>query len=287
MITRAEQQKTKLRFAVIYTLSLLLAFVVTTAFWQKLSSKNSPDAAPQTAETEKYFMQLDTALHAKAETLGAMSKAYVKGRQAGTEPDLTALLSARSALRGSLDSIDQQAAYLNEGPKKTAMNLAVSNFRKELDEKENLLNGITVLPKAAFNANTSPSNSATANNDEVESLKRLLQQKDETIAALQKESQLNTTPSSGSGDALQKAVADKDKLIASLQTQLKQKEAASQNASTSGKTASGGEWQQKYQSLKAAFDKVSASEKSLKNSYQTLADDNRRLLSQLQSARKG
>ena len=284
MTTRAEQRKTKLRFAVIYSLSLLLAFVVTTAFWKKLSSTTSPEAVPQTAETEKYFMQLDTALHAKAETLGVLTKAYVKGRQTGTGSDLNAVLTAGTALRNALDSIDQQAAYLNEGPKKTAMNLAVANFRKELDEKENLLNGITVLPKGAFTPNAPASNGAPANNEEVASLKQLLQQKDETIAALQNAAS-NATPASGN-DALQKTVADKDKLIASLQTQLKQKETALQNAAVPGKPVSG-DWQQKYLSLKTAFEKVSASEKSLKNSYQTLADDNRRLLSQLQSARKG
>ena len=217
----------------------------------------------------------------------ALSKNYVKGRQAGAEPDLAALLTARNALRNNLDSIDQQAAYLNEGPKKIAMSLAVAKFRKELADKESLLDGISVLPKGAFNANTKGMATAASSNQEVETLKQLLQQKDETIAALQKESQLNATPVSGSGDALQKALADKDKLIASLQTQLKQKDAALQNTPAQTRPASGGEWQQKYQSLKVAFEKVSASEKSLKNSYQTLADDNRRLLSQLQSARKG
>lgn len=127
----------------------------------------------------------------------------------------------------------------------------------------------------------------SSSNDDAEALKLSLQQKDETIATLQKQVQ-SGTPTAGNNDnaGLQKTINEKDQMIASLQTQLQQKDSALQNAGSQNRP-SGGDWQQKYQALKSSFDKVSASKKSLKNAYQTLADDNRRLLSQLQSARKG
>ena len=87
-------------------------------------------------------------------------------------------------------------------------------------------------------------------------------------------------------------VADeKDKVIASLQTQLKEKEAALQSANaapavvTSNSTGDG-EWKQKYAALKSSYEKVSANEKALKSAYKTVVDDNKRLLTQLQSIKK-
>lgn len=133
-------------------------------------------------------------------------------------------------------------------------------------------------------------NSVTVQNDaliEVEKLKMQLAEKDNQIAALQNAAQLK--PSSSNSAASTSATADqKDKLIASLQNQLAQKEAAllqAQSGATSG--SNDAEWKQKYTALKASFDKLSANEKELKNAYKTVADDNRRLLTQLESLRKG
>lgn len=273
---RTKQGNTKLRFVLLYILSLLLIAVVMSAFWQKMTEKKPAEATSPTAETDTIFIQFDTVLHTKAEQLDDLFNAYVKGRQGGAMPDSTELTAARSSMHNALDNIEQAASSSDEGPKKTALTLVAAKFRKELADKETLLNAITAL-------NTKPDSAGTNRSGEVERLNRLLQEKEQTIAALQKAPQ--TTGNNASAE-LQKTIADKDKTIASLQNEVRQKEAALQNASSSGKPA-GGDWQQKYQSLKASFDKVSASEKTLKTAYQTLADDNRRLLSQLQSARKG
>ena len=123
-------------------------------------------------------------------------------------------------------------------------------------------------------------------NEDVAALKLVLQQKDETIATLQKQVQSSTPTAGEDKTGLQKTIGEKEQMITSLQTQLKEKDEALQKAGAQNQS-SGGDWQQKYQALKSSFDKVSASEKSLKGAYQTLAEDNRRLLSQLQSARKG
>lgn len=341
MTTRTERKKTKLRFVGLYSVSLLLIFVLVSAFWQRLAPKNLP-AASQESEKEAWFLQMDSALHVKMAAIDNLAQSFVKARQAGAQPDTAAWLAMHQSLGTTLDSIDRQAGYLTDGPKKTMMTSVSANFRKALESRQAVLAGIVALPKAT----PGPAASGVTT-EEMNVLKGMLQEKeealaalqkqgqtkDETIAALQKQSQAATN--SGSAAAgLQAAIVQKDKSIAalqvqltslqgqlrqkeaalqaasvsrpadgsqkdktisalqgqitSLQNQLKQKEADLRTASASRSVASGGgEWQQKYQSLKASFDKVAASEKSVKGAYQTLADDNRRLLSQLQAARKG
>jgi hypothetical protein len=121
-----------------------------------------------------------------------------------------------------------------------------------------------------------PENSAMqqGTGDETEKLKQLLAQKEERILVLE---QLG---SSGGND--------KDKLILSLQNQLREKEAALQqlaNAPAQTNTGNDSELKQKYASLKTAYEKTAASENALKAAYKTVAEDNRRLLNQLQTLR--
>lgn len=340
MTTRTEHKKTKLRFVGLYSVSLLLIFVLVSAFWQRLAPKNSP-AATQESDKEAWFLQMDSALHVKMGAIDNLTQSFIRGRQAGAQPDTGSLFAMHQSLGKTLDSIDRQADYLTDGPKKTMMTSVSAAFRKSLESRQAVLSGLAALPKA-----TRPASGVTA--EEMNVLKGMLQEKeealaalqkqgqtkDETIAALQKQAQTTTNSGSAAAAGLQAAIVQRDKSIsalqvqvaslqgqlrqkesalqtasanrpidvsqkdktitalqsqvASLQSQLKQKEADLRTASASRPVVSGGgEWQQKYQSLKASFDKVAASEKSLKGAYQTLADDNRRLLSQLQTARKG
>ena len=324
MTTRSERKKAKFRFVLLYSVSLLLIFVLVSAFWRRLAPKEQHEIV-STSNEETWFLQTDTALHTKMEAMDGLAESYMKARAAGAQPDTSAWVRTRFLLTKTLDSIDQQAAYLSEGPKKTTMTSLSANFRSALAHRSAAVAG-TVTPS------TTPGSAAA---QEMALLKQLLQEKDQTISDLQKQAQTAATTSGSSNAGLQATVLQKDKDIASLQVQvaslqngLRQKEAALQTAlasrpaDNSGKdktisalqgqvstlqnqlrqkeadlrtasavrpvvSAGGGEWQQKYQSLKSSFDKVSASEKSLKGAYQTLADDNRRLLSQLQSARKG
>lgn len=281
LTTRAEKKKARTRFLLIYAFSLLLLLVVASAFWQKLAQKKQPETAAQAAGSETYFLQTDTVLHSRLAALDAASKAYAQSRLNNAEANTSELLVARGAMASTLDSIEQQAAYLNDGPKKATMYAVAAKFRQAMNDRETLLSSVVALPKLPVSA---PHTSRATDSNETERLTRLLQEKEQTIAVLQsqirEETQAGTQlPENG----------EKDKLIASLQTQLRQKEAALQNALQAGSrpSASGGDWQQKYLSLKSAYEKTAASEKSLRNAYQTLSDDNRRLLSQLQSARKG
>lgn len=362
MTTRTERRKAKLRFIGLYAVSLLLLVTLASAFWQRLAPKSTQGTVPQTTEKETWFLPVDTAFHAKMNAMNELAASYVKARKDGAQPDMSGWLLLRQSLGKTLDSLDQQAGYLTDGPKKTMMTSVAANFRKTVFNHEAVVNGIMTFPKGNATANVPASTAA------VDSLKRLLQERDELVASLQKQAQLAATNNGATASSLQLAITERDRNIAglqnqisalqtqirqkdaalqaasnsksatnntvltslqaqivTLQNQLKQKDAALQAAANSKPVAnnaglaslqnqvttlqnqlrqkdlalqaalaskpavvnSGGEWQQKYQSLKTSFDKVAASEKSLKGAYQTLADDNRRLLSQLQSARKG
>lgn len=280
--TRTEQKNAKRNFFLLYAVSLVVGLVAIISLWQKFATPAATVVSP-TAESENYFMQMDTLLHRKMERFDDVYAGYVKARRSGVEPATGALFAVRSDLGQTLDSIDQQAGFLSDGPKKSIMNLTAARFRKAVNYRDSLLNDLVVLPKPA--ALDSGAANASA---ELALLKGLLEEKDREIALLQQAAKTTPVPNNTAAAAqLQKAITDKDRQIASLQAQLRQKEAALQNAGTPSRPAAGGgEWPQKYASLKAAHDKAVANEKSLKNAYQTVADDNRRLLLQLQSMRK-
>lgn len=308
MTTRTERKKIRFRFVLLYSLSLVLLFVLVSAFWKRLAPKNQPEVVTS-SENETWFLQTDTALHARMEAMDKLAEANGKARAAGAQPDTLGWMQMRLSLSKALDSVDQQASYLGEGPKKATMTLLTANFRKALARRQAATPG-TVLQGAA--------GGATA--EEVAVLKQLLNERDQTIAGLQKQAQ--TTAANGGSVAtnLQNMIVEKDRSITSLQNQinslqnqlrqnetaasakpadnsqknktiqalqnqLQQKEAELRTALAARPVAGGGEWKQKYQSLKSSFDKVSESEKALKGANQSLADDNRRLLNQLQAAR--
>lgn len=278
--TRAAQRKAKLRFALLYAVSLVLLLVVMSAFWRRLAPPAETSAVPQAAEREQYIVQADTFLHHRMERLDAVYAAAVEARQRGQETS-PALEAVRREFSRALDSLDEQASFLDNGPKKQALQQVSEKFRKSFGDRERIVNAVFALPK--LQAPQAASTSATGAANEVDALKRQVEEKDARITAL-----LAAAEQSGNGGAVQQA-SDKDKTIAALQAQVKQKEAALQAAlqnRPASPASSGGEWQQKYASLKSSYDKVAASEKNMKAAYQALADDNRRLLSQIQSLRK-
>lgn len=280
--TRNEKQKARNRFAVIYAVSLLLVFILMSAFWRRFGPPAGPATASDAGESESFFVPLDTALHQRLEVLDALYSGYIRARKNGVDRGGAALLQAKNAMMKTLDSLDQQAGYLKEGPKKTVLNLVSSKFRKAVDDRESLMIDLMLLPKQSAPARSVAATAQPDNASEVEELKRQLDEKNARILTLEN--------AAAAGGPEPTPPAEKDKQIASLQQQLRQKEAALQSARLAAQNkpaAGGGEWQQKYNALKSSYDKVSANEKSLKEAYKNLADDNRRLLVQLQSVRKG
>ncbi|HUC80765.1 MAG TPA: hypothetical protein VMR70_07605 [Flavisolibacter sp.] len=263
----------KRQFILLYLVSLALIFIVVSAFW-KVSSTETADAVVTTNDDASSFMQIDTLLHAKIDALDAGIARYSTSKNAN---ELTTVQRAMYSLQTTIDSVDKQAAILLDGSRKQHMQLAVANFRKLVAEKRQLLAGggsVKLSNVAIAGAADSGRQINRARSEEVNQLKLQLGQKEERIRALEQ-----LTSANGQ---------DKDKLIVTLQNQLKQKEAALQqrmNTSVQVPRSSDTEWQSKYTALKSSYDKASANEKALKVALKTAAEDNRRLLSQLQLMR--
>lgn len=265
--------RAKRRFLLLYLVSLVLIFIVVSAFW-KTSSSAPVESVVQSNDDASIFMQIDTFLHAKIEALDAKISRYAEIKR---PEDLTAIQRSIYFIQSAIDSVDKQAAILLEGSRKQHMQLAISNFNQLLGERNRILYGGGPAPvqnTAAGSGNVSGGGGNASQTEELNQLRAQLTQKDKRIQDLE---QLN----SASGQ-------DKDKLIVSLQNQLRQKEAALQQRPATSTQSTGGadsEWRQKYASLKSTFDKTAASEKALKAAYKAVADDNRRLLNQLQTIR--
>lgn len=285
-MTHNEVKKAKFRFAALYGLSVILIFLLVMAFWRKTAGAVQPVA--QTVDGDGYFIQFDTLLHAKSDRVDSLYALYLKSLQNGNaEP--ASFLMEKNNLATTLDSIAQQASVLSGGAKKNAMELIVARFRSSLEIKDKLINELTYLPKNKMLPNNGFQDSSSGKN-ELENLKGMLVEKEQKIAALEQSLQSRAIPTTGSATEVQKQLTQKNNLIASLQTQLKQKDEALQRALTATPNNSGGtsnEWKQKYTSLKASYDRVVDSEKMLRSAYKTVVDDNKRLLGQLQSSKKG
>lgn len=278
------EKKAKLRFAALYVFSLLLIFVVVAAFWQKGLGPRQP-ASQQASGNGEYFMQFDTLLHAKLDHLDEMYSLYLKNLESGNT-ETTDFLSARNEFSKTLDSIANQASFLTGGSKKTVMDMLVGRFRSSLEIRNRLINELTYLPKnTALTKVKGMTMDDSYAKTELERLTKVLVEKEQAISFLEQKLQ-QQTGTGGTVDNTQmlKELAEKNNLVASLQAQLKQKDAALQRASSQNNSnASGDEWKQKYSSLKASYDKLAEGEKSLKNAYKTVVDDNKRLIGQLQS----
>ena len=81
------------------------------------------------------------------------------------------------------------------------------------------------------------------------------------------------------------AIATNSQIIDSLNQRIQQLETTKTVAAPVQQpvASNDGEWKQKYSALKAGYDKASEREAALRAAYKTVADDNKRLLAQLQS----
>ena len=269
MITYNEQKKTKLRFLAVYAVSLILIFIVVVAFWQKKSAITD-DSITQQAEGETYFLQFDTLLYSKLDQVDNMFTLFLKAPEKSTV-ETNHFFSVKNAMTTTLDSIAEQASILNTGPKKAAMEMIVNRYRSSLEIRDRLISQLSFIPKDKVLSQPQVSYTDTSrSNTDIQSLRNTVAEKEQRITTLEQKAQAD--------------LKEKDDLINSLQIQLKQKLPGDiPNNSPMADNA----WKQKYASLKASYDKVAESEKALRNAYKTVAEDNRRLLSELQSMKKG
>lgn len=268
MNTLKEQKKIKLRFLALYGISLVLIFILVSAFWQKKSSATAD--VLQAAETETYFIQFDTLLHSRLDELDNMYTLFLKA-SADNTAEANGFLSIKNSMTTTLDSIAQQAAILASGSKKAAMEMVVNRYKNSLEIRDRLTTQLGSMPRNKSLPQL-PENSidSSASNTDTERLKNMVAGRDQEITRLEQKAQAD--------------LKEKNDLIASLQNQLRQR---SPGVISNNPSASDGEWRQKYSSLKASYDKVAESEKALKSAYKIVAEDNRRLLGQLQSMKKG
>ena len=289
-VTRKEQKKARLRFIALYAISLLFIFIVVSAFWQNKEGAQADPIDKEVAESNLFFMQTDTLLHARMEQLDKAFSSFLLSRTKNNNVDAGRFLQAKNSFTTVLDSIEKQAMYLSNGPKKNAMTNLAAKFRMAFIERNKILDAVALLPKQKRDSNLVANNNTGRSQAELEELKKILLDKENKIAELERRTQV-MQPGNDKGltDLLnqkQKELAGKDKVITFLESQLKQVHAKKGPAILTSSNSSDGEWKKKYASLKESYDKITASEKSLKSAYKTVADDNRRLLNQLQAARK-
>src|SRR5688572_4637042 len=289
-VTPEEQKKARLRFLGLYGVSLVLIFIIVSAFWQNKNGTKVRSIDEEVAESNLYFFQTDTLLHARMEQMDKAFSDYLSQRTKNSNADASHFVAAKNSFVTVLDSIEQQAGYLSNGPKKNAMTNLSAKFRVAFNERNKIVDAVAVLPRHKGDSSQSASTNTAQANAELEELKKILLDKENKIAELEKRTAvMQPGNENGMSDLLnqkQKELAAKDKVIAFLESQLKQAHSQKQVVMTSNNSSSDSEWKQKYASLKESYDKVSAEEKSLKSAYKTVADDNRRLLNQLQTMRK-
>ena len=242
-----EEKKSRLRFVLLYAFSLVLIFIVVTAFWKKSSDVAGGSAAEP--GSDDYFMQYDTLLYNSWKQIDEESIGYLRNVQKGNSTAV-GFVSAKKSFESKLDSLEKEASFLTTGAKKQAIEQIVARYRKSIVTRSRFMEKIGHLPKGS----TPVIDTSSGSNAETNNLRSML--------------------------------AGKDQRILDLENQLRQKNAALQSGNPSAIDNSG-EWKQKYNSLRSEHDKLLQTEKSLRSAYKTVADDNRRLLAELQQTKKG
>lgn len=258
------RSRLKLTFFAVYALSVLLLFVLLSSFLNIGSSGGGSAAAREEGKPDAR-LAVDPLLHRQLERLQTATSLYLLKN---ASPEAAGALRQENAnLTSLVDSIRIASASLPATEKQEVLAL-LDDCSRQADKEVSM-----VKTAATLNRNVPASGSAASG--DLNELKGILVQKEQTIQ------QLETRNNS--------ALQEKDKTIADLQTKL----AAQGSIGTQSKQAAAeGEWKDKYESLKAGYDKLkTANDKTvsesnaMKTAYKEVVDDNRRLLNQLQSSR--
>ncbi|MDB5208176.1 MAG: hypothetical protein JWR72_3251 [Flavisolibacter sp.] len=268
--TLKEQKKAKIRFFALYIASVVLIIVIVSSLWKDDSPAMVVSGMEATSPTKnERLLQIDALLHNKLEIVDNEYASAISAGKAGMQSRQNNLQSAESNFRTTLDSLDKEAATIKDEQQKSSLMTLVADFRKSLESRSKLMNGYTTLLNDTTNTAVGITGATGTTDAEMQELKTILVEKEEKVAALEKK-RLDD-------------LAEKDKIITSLQSQVAKKtNGPVQTPTTSGDS----EWKQKYVKLKASYDNVAGQNNTLSRSYKSIVDDNRRLLSQLQAARK-
>ncbi|HZH67165.1 MAG TPA: hypothetical protein VEY10_19905 [Flavisolibacter sp.] len=268
--TLEEQKRAKIKFFAVYIASVVLIVLIISSFWKTGASASAVDTTPVGLPTEnEKLVREDALLHSKLEALDTKYSLALSGGKSGMAAQQANLQGAERDFAATLDSLENGAASVQDAQQKTALINIIAGFRKSFDSRRELMNSYTKLLSDTTKTSAVVRNTSGASNEEMQELKAILVEKEERVAALEKK-RIDD-------------LAEKDRIISSLQTQVGQKTKVPVQTKS---TASDNEWQQKYAKLKASYDNMANQNNTLNRSYKSIVDDNRRLLSQLQAARK-
>ncbi len=268
--TLKEQKRTKIRFFAVYVASVVLIVIIISSLWKNSASASQANATQAYSPTEnEKLMRADALLHIRLEALDNRYSAALLDGKKGAAAKRSNLLSAEGDFKVTLDSLEKVAAEVKDEEQKLALLFTVTNFRKSFEARSKLMNGYATLLNNTDRPSIAFQSLPGISNEEMQELKTILVEKEEKVATLEKQRITD--------------LAEKDRIISSLQKQVAQRpNVPVQSTATAGDS----EWKQKYTRLKASYDDIAGQNSALNKSYKAIVDDNRRLLSQLQSARK-
>lgn len=264
----------KIRFFVLYTISILLVLVLVASFTQDRTG-NANKGLLTASSASGTRTAVDELLHQQMEKLEDIRARYAKDTSR-TATD--AIQTEKASFFAIVDSVRKAAASLSDAEKQEVEAL-LTTFSRSAES------GIVVIKGIDSNGKAGPTQA------EMDELKDILAQKEQKILDLQK--------AAPGGQGLQALVQEKDKTIASLQnkittleTTLAQQPKTVQSAPRND--AGAAEWQAKYNKMKEANDqlrsinqKYESQANALKTSYKEVIDDNKRLASQIQALKAG
>ena len=275
--TIAEQKKAKLKFFAAYLLSILLVLVIFASLWRDSAATAITSNVPVAKPSHQKFVQAYNALQSQFQELDNLSVSLVNSKEkSGLK--VQAVQAAQASVKNSLDSLSKEAASVSDDGERQELNNLVNGFRKTADNSAAVVNSYIAIvndtSRVVVRTNTVVQNVPVKDDAALQELKGMLVEKEQRITSLDQQRQ--------------NEMAAKDKTINSLQGQLKQAQTVRPTVVNVPQTVTGGdpELKQKLAKLKSTNDNLSSQNATLSSAYKALVEDNRRLLSQIQSMRK-
>lgn len=266
--TLQEQKKSKIRFFAVYMASVALLLIIISSLWKNDASGPATNNIIASSPPESdNLLQADALLHTKLQALDSRYSVAIAAGKTGMQAERNNLQAAETDFKTTLDSLEKEAPAAKDEQQRNGLTLIVAGFRQSLQTRSSLINSYTALLNDTSRSVVNVQSPSATTDGDMRELKSILVEKEEKLATLEKQRVAG--------------LQEKDKIIASLQSRVNNKTnipAPVQTITTAGDS----EWKQKYIKLKASFDNTANQNKS----YKALVDDNRRLLSQLQAARK-
>ena len=245
----------RLKFAAIYFLSICLLGILFISF-SKVGAPSYSFKKDRLEDLQKFSLA-QSLLYTGLQKLDV---AYIVAITAGNDTEIAA---GETVLKSRIEEVKKLSATIDNEEYRERLLKLIADAEKDNKEKKSMVKEITAF--------TIDPNAEDKSKNDVQHLRARLVDKDAELEALQ--IQIQDTEA-------------KDKAIANLQEQLKLARGTRvDNPLLYAATREGGEWRQKHSQLKTAYDDLNVKVASLTKSYLDLAQDNKRLINQLQESR--